>query len=202
MKTDALEAIQHYLSSVSRYLPSLPDARRQEMLSELESYIHDAVRDRTQGREANLQDVSAVLAEMDSPESYAQAPQAAPIAVTGPGYRTFGSRGIPGPLVFGLVALGLMVVGKLVAAAAMGRPEVLIGAVLSGLVLVGLYVGSKVAYVATIVGVVWGTAITTITKGPAIGLATVFVDSLVLVPVVLCKDYFFPKPGIGSEPRP
>lgn len=54
MNERAREPIRHYLDAVCHYLAHLPDARRTEMLGEIESYIYEALNERTGGREATL----------------------------------------------------------------------------------------------------------------------------------------------------
>ncbi len=98
---------------------------------------------------------------------------------------------IPPVLWIGLVSLTLMVVGKVLFAFSLG-PGLLLDAVLSAALLVGLYLGHKWAYVLTIVLAALGT-IVTLTKGVEHGLAVLLGDCLVLVPVILSVDYFFPK---------
>jgi hypothetical protein len=105
-------------------------------------------------------------------------------------------KDIPGPLWIAIVSLGLMVVGKIVAAFG-GRPVILIDAVLSGALLVGIVLGRKWAYVLTFVSVVLGTA-TGLSKNVGAGITILVVDCLVLVPVLICTSYFFPK----SHPFP
>jgi hypothetical protein len=105
--------------------------------------------------------------------------------------RRFGKRRIPGVLWIGLVSLGIMVLLKLVAVVSVG-PRILIDAGLSAALLVGLYFGHKWAYILTIVLVVLGTVFA-LSKGAGYGLLVLALDCLVLVPVVLCTDYFFFK---------
>jgi len=99
---------------------------------------------------------------------------------------------IPPVLWIGLVSLALMVVGKVLGAFQVG-PFILVDAALSAALLVGLYLGHKWAYVATILLVALS-AIGAGSKGIGYGLAVLLVNCLVLVPMVLSRDYFFPKP--------
>ena len=71
-------------------------------------------------------------------------------------------------------------------------PVILIDAALTGALLVGLYLGHKWAYVLTIVFVAIGT-VSGLSKGIGNGLTILVLDCLVLVPVVICTGYFFPK---------
>ena len=63
------EAIASYLAAVSRHLGDEPADERAEILRDLETHIHDALRRRS-GQSPTLADLQAVLAEMDPPESY------------------------------------------------------------------------------------------------------------------------------------
>lgn len=101
---------------------------------------------------------------------------------------------IPPVLWIALVSLALMVFGKVLFMFKVG-PVILIDAALSAVLLVGLYLGHTWAYVLTIGGVILGT-ILACSKGIDHGLITLIIDCLVLVPVLLSRDYFFSK----SEP--
>ncbi len=70
-------------------------------------------------------------------------------------------------------------------------PAMVIDAALSAVLWVGLYRGCRWAYVLTIVFVALGT-ILGLSRGLAAGLSVLVVDCLVLVPVLMCKDWFFP----------
>lgn len=74
MKNDsAIESvIQHYIDAVAESFADAPLKRRRALSRELREHIHEAIRDRTTGRPPTLQDVYATLAEMDSPEAYAE----------------------------------------------------------------------------------------------------------------------------------
>jgi hypothetical protein len=98
---------------------------------------------------------------------------------------------IPGPLWIALISLAVMVVLKVLFVFHVG-PAILIDAALSGALLVGLYFGHKWAYVLTIVFVAIGT-VSGLSKGIGSGLTILVLDCLVLVPVVMCTEYFFPK---------
>lgn len=98
---------------------------------------------------------------------------------------------IPGPLWIALISLSVMVVLKVLFAFKVG-PAILIDAAWSGALLVGLYLGHKWAYVLTIVFVAIGT-ISSLSKGIGNGLTILLLDCLVLVPVLICTEYFFPK---------
>jgi hypothetical protein len=98
---------------------------------------------------------------------------------------------IPGPLWIALISLSVMVVLKVLFAFMVG-PAILIDAAWSGALLVGLYLGHKWAYILTIVFVAIGT-VSGLSKGIGNGLIILVLDCLVLVPVLICTEYFFPK---------
>jgi hypothetical protein len=98
---------------------------------------------------------------------------------------------IPGPLWIALISGSVMVVLKVLFVFKVG-PAILIDAGLTGALLVGLYLGHKWAYVLTIVFVAIGT-VSGLSKGIGSGLTILVLDCLVLVPVVMCTEYFFPK---------
>lgn len=105
-------------------------------------------------------------------------------------------RQIPGPLWIAIISLGMMVFGKVIAAMIVS-PLILIDAVLSGILLFGLIKGQRWAYVLTFIGVVIGT-ILGLSQSVQSGLIVLMLDCLVLVPVLLCTDYFFPKDIVES----
>jgi hypothetical protein len=100
-------------------------------------------------------------------------------------------RKVPGVLWIALISLALMVLMKLAYISKTG-PVVLVDAALSAALLVGLYLGHKWAYILTIIFVLLGT-ISALTKGFGQGIVVLLIDCLVLVPVLLCTNYFFPK---------
>lgn len=101
------------------------------------------------------------------------------------------AREIPAPLWIALVSLGLMVLLKVAFVFQVG-PAILIDALLSTALLVGLYLGHKWAYVLTIVFVVFGTVLG-FSKSAGQGLIILIVDCLVLIPVLVCTEFFFHK---------
>ncbi|MBN2128718.1 MAG: hypothetical protein JW741_04450 [Sedimentisphaerales bacterium] len=135
-----------------------------------------------------------LLAAMRRPPAPDEALSDASKSCSAPQIEMLGRRGIPPVLWIALVSLALMVLGKVLFAFKLG-PGILIGAGLSAALLVGLYLGHKWAYVLTIVFTALGT-ITALTKGVGNGLAVLLGDCLVLVPVLLSRDYFFPKPDL------
>jgi hypothetical protein len=98
---------------------------------------------------------------------------------------------IPGTLWIALISLSVMVVLKVLFVFKVG-PAILIDAALSGALLVGLYLGQKWAYVLTIVFVAIGT-VSGLSKNIGNGLTILLLDCLVLVPVLVCTKFFFPK---------
>ena len=67
--------VENYLSMVAAHLEAVSPEEREETLESVEAHIYDAVNERA-GGQPTVQDVRAVLAEMDPPESYAQAAEA------------------------------------------------------------------------------------------------------------------------------
>ena len=70
MQDEARNAVDRYLKSVRENLHGVPAGQREQMVQDLESHIYEAVRARVGEREPVVEDVTAVLAEMDPPESY------------------------------------------------------------------------------------------------------------------------------------
>ena len=99
-------------------------------------------------------------------------------------------RQMPGVMWVALVVLAIMVVGKLVAIAALG-PVVLIDAVLSAALLLGLSRGHRWAYVVTIVVVAVKVIAGLVTLNSGFALVVFGIDCLVLVPVLLSTDWFW-----------
>ena len=104
---------------------------------------------------------------------------------------------IPPVLWIALISLALMVFGKVLFVFKVG-PIILIDAALSAVLLAGLYLGHTWAYVLTIGGVIL-CAILACSKGIDHGLITFIIDCLVLVPVLLSRDYFFTKPKLSKD---
>jgi hypothetical protein len=63
--------IQQYLDVVEKSLTHTPPGQRDTLLRELREHIQEAVHTRAAGKPPTLQEVYATLAEMDSPEAYA-----------------------------------------------------------------------------------------------------------------------------------
>ncbi len=111
-------------------------------------------------------------------------------------------RPIPAPLWIGLGALALITVATLFNGL-MGRPVYLVAAVLDAVLLVGLYRGRRWAYVLTIVFAVLGTLFS-VRGGPTMLCSVLVANGLVLLPVLVCKSYFFapPVPPGGAQAPP
>lgn len=65
--------INDHLAEVRKYLGALPADERQEILQSIESHIYDALENRSDGVPSSAL-LDAVIAEMDSPESYGEIP--------------------------------------------------------------------------------------------------------------------------------
>ena len=100
-------------------------------------------------------------------------------------------RNIPNLLWIALVSLALMILLKIAYISKTG-PLMLLDAALSAVLLVGIYLGHKWAYIATILFVLIGT-LAGFAKNPIYGLQIFCIDSLVFIPVLFCTNYFFPK---------
>jgi len=100
-------------------------------------------------------------------------------------------RNIPPVLWIALASLGVMIVAKIVLVGKVG-PIILVDAALSAALLAGLYLGHKWAYILTMVFVVIG-AVLAFLLGVQHGITILVLDCLVLVPVLICTSYFFPK---------
>ncbi len=152
----------------------------------------ELLRLRNEGKitEAEYQDLLAAMRKAPSREE--DQPDA-----SGPGCASQIERpkggNIPPVLWIALVSLAVMIVAKVLGAFQLG-PQILVDAALSAALLVGLYLGHKWAYVATIVLVALS-AVLACSKGTEYGLTVLLVNCLVLVPMILARDYFFPKPA-------
>ena len=84
MNTDPTitQGIAHFLDRVSEHLISKTPAQRRELLADLEAHIYEALASRAQDRQPNVDDLQAVLAEIDPPESYDQTKQTSPPSET------------------------------------------------------------------------------------------------------------------------
>ena len=98
---------------------------------------------------------------------------------------------IPHVLWVGLACLAFMIVSKIITAFTAG-PAVLVDAATSAALLWGLYSGQKWAYILTYVFVALGIVVAG-QQGIEAAFMILLFDSLVLVPVILSHNYFFPK---------
>ena len=98
---------------------------------------------------------------------------------------------MPQTLWIAVIFLGAMVLGKIAAVGESG-PPVLVDAAFAAVLLAGLVRGCKWAYaltlVATLGGTMWGFA-----TGTHFAWSVLAIDCLVLIPVLICTDYFFPR---------
>jgi hypothetical protein len=140
--------------------------------------------------ETEYQDLLASMTKHPKHDENHPAYSAARLKIPHPG-------NIPPVLWIALVSLALMVFGKVLFAFKVG-PIILIDAALSAVLLAGLYLGHTWAYFLTIAGVILGT-ILACSKGISNGLAILLIDCLVLVPVLLSRDYFFTKPKLSED---
>jgi len=65
--------IYNHIGQVQRHLTELPADEQREILQSIETHIHDALENRTDGA-PSLDLLEAIIAEMDPPESYGTAP--------------------------------------------------------------------------------------------------------------------------------
>jgi len=83
LSSELTKQVKAHLDEVRKYLGTLPADERQEILQSIESHIYDALETRSDG-EPTQELLSAVLAEMDPPESYGER---APIKKFGSGVK-------------------------------------------------------------------------------------------------------------------
>ena len=76
--------------------------------------------------------------------------------------------------------------------AAFKTPTLLISVVLNIALLYGIYIGSRIAFVASIIAVIVGT-ISALFRDPHTGLIVVIIDVAALVPMFMYREYFWPK---------
>jgi len=106
-ETELQRRVQDFLDRVAAHLGPAPDDEKRELLSDLESHIHEALESRLSGRKAAPEDLQAVLAEMDPPESYGEPAEGQRPA--GSGKRTLGLTAL-------CISLGSLLVAMLLAA--------------------------------------------------------------------------------------
>ena len=72
METNINREIRNYLNQVKQNIGHLPTARRETLLNDLESHINEALKQRVKSETPSEEDVKAVIAEMDPPDSFKQ----------------------------------------------------------------------------------------------------------------------------------
>ncbi len=102
-------------------------------------------------------------------------------------------KNIPHILWFGIFSAGMMI-GLKIAASIIISPWIVLGAVLTALILYGIVRGNKWAYYLIIITCITGTINRGFMLGAEIGIFNLL-DCLVLVPVLMSRDYFFPSEG-------
>jgi uncharacterized membrane protein len=75
LPTELKTRIYDHIGTVQKHLVELPADEQREILQALEAHIHDALESRSEGQ-PTLEQLEAILAEMDPPESYGAAPLA------------------------------------------------------------------------------------------------------------------------------
>jgi hypothetical protein len=106
-------------------------------------------------------------------------------------------RKIPGLLWISIVALILYALLTLVAVNKSERPLLLIvSAVSNVIILIGLVLGHKWAYILTILISVVGIGVV-FRKSFSSGVITLILNGLVIIPMILCTQYFFPNKNSG-----
>jgi hypothetical protein len=110
-------------------------------------------------------------------------------------------RVIPGVLWISLIALGLFSLIQLLIGIMQPNVAMLISVVFNVLVLVGLYHGHRWAFVVTLVLGLLGIVVT-LALNPAMGLGVLIGNGLVLVPMLLAKDYFWAARGAAGRFAP
>ncbi len=103
-------------------------------------------------------------------------------------------RRIPPALWIGVAALGVMTLMHLLIGVQRGSNTLLVSAILDAVLLAGLLLGYKWAYVIVLV---LGAGLlvlpfTTLGKNPGQALLILFLNGLVIVPVLMATRFFFP----------
>ncbi len=109
-------------------------------------------------------------------------------------------RKVPPVLWIGIAALGVMTLMQLLTGVQRSSNVLLVSAILDGVLLAGLLLGYKWAYVAALVlgAAVLVLLVTTLGRDPWQALLMLFLNGLVLVPVLMATRFFFPaRPGNG-----
>ncbi len=99
-------------------------------------------------------------------------------------------RNIPGVLWVAIIALAGISVIQLGVAIARPNPGLLLGVALQAAIVYGLYSGHRWAYVTLLVTGVLSIIVVSL-RDARVGLATLVIDSIVLVPMLVSTRYFF-----------
>ena len=103
-------------------------------------------------------------------------------------------RPVPPLLWIAIAAFGLIACVKFVFALRHGPATLLISVLVDAVLAIGLVHGRKWAYVLTIILSALGTAVS-MGKGIEVGLGVLIGNAIIVVPLVLCTSFFFPKPS-------
>ena len=111
------------------------------------------------------------------------------------------TRPIPPALWLSLIVFGLMTLIQLVLSVGTRNGPLLLAVLLNVVLIVGLYRAARWAFVLTLVFGVAGVLVALV-RSPAFGLGAVVGNALVLVPLILAREYFFAPPRMApSVPR-
>ena len=102
-------------------------------------------------------------------------------------------RKIPSTLWIGVAALGAMMLIQLLVGVQRGEDSLFVAAILDAMFLAGLLLGRKWAYLGMLVCAVGGPLVL-FGRNPEQAITALFLNSLVVVPVVLSTRFFFPGP--------
>ena len=106
------------------------------------------------------------------------------------------NREIPAVLWIALITLGLFTVIQLLIGISCGHLGLLISVAVNLLVLYGLYHGHRWAFVVTLLfGIL--AFLVSVARNPVVGIFTLVLNGLVLVPMILAKGYFW----LDTQPR-
>lgn len=105
--------------------------------------------------------------------------------------------GVPAVLWISIIALGIITLLTLIFGLSRGWVVALASAGLDGAILIGLLLGHRWAYVTLIILSIVGVA-AAFSQGAGHGLAVMIGNGIVVVPVLLCTDFFFPRRGEAS----
>ena len=105
---------------------------------------------------------------------------------------------IPNPLWVSIVALGLITLLHVVMAFKTGSVALFVSVAIEVALIVGLVLGHKWAYIVILVFAGLGVAVS-IAQDIRQGLAVLVANAVVVLPMVLCTKFFFPKRDDGPE---